>query len=148
MFTDMVNPTDEALVMQVVRFYFPRWDKGEEVVEEDGSEESSELSSKHSGGAEKGEKLTCSRTASAFYDYCRKVQTARESSFRAKWDEKLRGEAIKRHKEELEEEERIENESGKENKADEVSTTFDADMMNGCWGGIYEDDELPTATTV
>ena len=61
-FTDVVNVTDEALVMQVVRYYFPRWDKGEVSVDEDESEESTEAGSKRSGGAEKGERLTCSRT--------------------------------------------------------------------------------------
>ena len=106
MFTDMVNVSDEALVMQVVRYYFPRWDKGEVVVEEKEIEDSSEIGSRHSGGAEKGERLTCSRTSSAFYDYCRKVKAARESLFRTKWDEPLQGVALERHKEEMEDEEK------------------------------------------
>ena len=99
MFTDMVNVTDEALVMQVVQNYSPRWDKGEEIGEEDRSDESSEIGSKRSSGQEKWEILTCAKTASSFYDYCRKVKAARESLFRTKWDEKLQGEAIKQHKE-------------------------------------------------
>ena len=104
MFTAMVNVSDEALVMQVVKYYFPCWDKGEEVVEENGSEESSEIGSRHSGGAEKGERFTCSRTLSVFYDFCRKVKAARESWFKTNWDERLHGEAIKWHKEETEDE--------------------------------------------
>ena len=63
MFTDMVNITDEALVMQVVKYYFPRWDKGEEVLGEERSEDSNDLDSndigsKCSGGAEKGKRMT------------------------------------------------------------------------------------------
>jgi hypothetical protein len=146
MFTDMVNVSDEALVMQVVKYYFPRWDKGEEVVEENGSEESSEIGSRHSGGAEKGERLTCSRTSSAFYDYCRKVKDARESPFRTKWDEKLQGVAIRRHKEEMEDEEikKREDATSKESNAENGRRIFDADMVNGCWGGSYGVEELPT----
>ncbi len=89
MFTDMVNVTDEALVMQVVQNYLPRWDKGEEIGDKDRSKESSEIGSKRSSGQEKGEILTCAKTASSFYEYCRKVKAVRESSFSAKWDEKL-----------------------------------------------------------
>ena len=150
MFTDMVNVTDEAFVMQVVRYYFPCWDKGEEVVEEDGSEESSKVGSNHSGGAEKGEILTCSRTASAFYDYCRKVKAARESSFRTKWDERLQGVAIKRHKEEMEDEEKRKHEDGtrKENNAENGRRVFDADIENGCWGSSYGVEELPRLVQV
>ncbi len=45
MFTDMVNVTDEALVMPVVRNYFPRCDKVEEIGAEDKREQSSEIGS-------------------------------------------------------------------------------------------------------
>ena len=74
MFTDVVNITDEALV---IKFYSPRWDKGEGVLDEEGNRDNNDVGSKQSGGAEKGEKLTCSRTARTFYDYCRKVKAAR-----------------------------------------------------------------------
>jgi hypothetical protein len=155
LFSEMVNETDEALVMQVVRYYFPRWDKGEKVAGEDGSEESNDaestdVGSKHSGGAEKGERLTCTRTAMAFYDYVRKVKTARASPYRAMWDKKLQIEAIRRDKEDLDKEERkrqIE-EGEKENEAADIRTVFNADIMNGCWGGNYGADELPTTTAV
>ena len=150
MFSDMFNVTDEALVMQVVQCCFPRWDKGEEVGEEDRSEESSESGSKHGGGAEKGEILTCAKTASSFYDYCRKVKAARESSFRTKWDERLQGEAIKWHREEMKDEEEKKQEDGtsKEDDAENWGRAFDADIENGSWGGTYGVDELPTSTKV
>jgi hypothetical protein len=149
MFTDMVNVTDEALVMQVVRNYFPRWDKGEEIGDEDKSEESSEIGSKRSSGQEKGEILTCAKTASSFYEYCRKVKAARESSFSAKWDEKLQREAIKEHREEMEDEEKRKREDGStENDAENKKRNFDSDIMNGCWGGSFGVDELQTSTPV
>ena len=148
MFTDLVNISDEALVMQVVKFYFPRWDRGEEEVEDDESEEGSTIGSKHSGGAEKGERLTCSRTASAFYGYCRKVKAARESSFKTKWNEKLQGEVIKQHKKVMEEERRKREErddnAEKENDGGIGSEMLDADMVNGTeWGNCFGIEELP-----
>jgi len=112
MFTDMVNTTDEALVMQVAKYYFPRWDKGEEMVEDDGSEEGT-VGSKHSGGAEKGERLTCSRTARTFYDYCRKVNAARQSPFKDMWDARLQGEVIKQKQQAMEREDKREKRKGK-----------------------------------
>ena len=54
MFTDMVNITDEALVMQVVKYYFPRWDKGEEVQEEERNEDSSDLDNNDIGSNRSG----------------------------------------------------------------------------------------------
>lgn len=151
----MVNITDEALVMQVAKFYFPRWDKGEEVLEGEGSEESNDadstcIGSKHGGGAKKGETSTCSRTTRVFYDYCRKVITARESSFCAMWDERLKGEAIRQDKAEMDEEERRRQlEDGeKEINAGNVHKVFDADMMNGYWGGTYGMEDIQAATPV
>jgi hypothetical protein len=67
MFSVAVNISDEALVLQVVKYYFPRWDSGEEIGEEDDSEESKRGGSKQSGGEAKGERVTCSRTAATFY---------------------------------------------------------------------------------
>ena len=149
MFTDMVNVTDEALVMPVVRNYFPRCDKVEEIGAEDKREQSSEIGSKRSSGQEKGEILTCAKRASSFYDYCRKVKAARESLFRIKWDETLQGEAIKHHKEEMEDEEKRKREDGStENDAENKKRNFDSDIMNGCWGGSFGVDELQTSTPV
>ena len=115
---------------------------------QNGSEGSTENGSKQNDGTEKGERFTCSRTAGAFYDYCRQVKVARESTYKARWNERLQGEAIKRHKEEMDEEERKrEDDIGKENDGDNVSGGFDADIMNGCWGGSFGADELPITTT-
>ena len=147
MYTDMVNVTDEALVMQIVRLYFPRWDKGEDTGDEIDSEKTHESSSKRSGGAEKGQRLTCSRTARTFYDYCRKVNETRESTFKVMWDERLKCEAIKQHQAEMDEENRSREENGSDNIVDGTSSVFDADVMNGYWGGTFGVDELPPATT-
>ena len=145
MFTDMVNATDEALVMLVAKCYFPRWDKGEEMGKDDGSEEGT-VGSKHSGGAEKGERLTCSRTARTFYDYCRKVSAARQSPFKEMWDARLQGEVIKQLQDEMEHEDKREKEAGKiTGKVGGDSN--DADMMNGCFGGCFGVDELQTTAT-
>ena len=38
--------------------------------------------------------------------------------------------------------------SGNENTADNVQRAFDSDIMNGCWGGSFGVDELPTPTQV
>ena len=149
MFTDMVNVTDEALVMQVVKFYFPRWDKGEDVLEEEGSQDSNDVGSKQSCGAEKGERLTCSRTARTFYDYCRKVKAARDSDFTVLWDTKLQSEAIQKDREDMDEKERNRRDEdfGKENSAGNEAAVFDADLINGCFGGAYGVEELPSAAT-
>ena len=146
LFTDVVNITDEALVM----FYFPRWDKGEGLGEEEKSEDSSDISSKRSGGAEKGERLTCSRTANDFYVYCGKIKDARESSFKAKWDERLQVEVIKRHKNDMDEERRKHDDDGigKDNDVGNERKALSADFMNGCWGGTFGMEELPNATHV
>jgi hypothetical protein len=149
-FTDLVNITVEALVMQIVKFYFPRWDKGEGLGEEEKSEDSSDIGSKRSGGAEKGERLTCTRTAIDFYDYCEKIKNARESSFKAKWDERLQGEVMERHKKEMDEKKRKRDGDGigKENSAGNVRTALSVDFMNGCWGGTYGTEDLPHPTQV
>ena len=81
----MVNPTDEALIMQVVTCYFPRWDSGQEMDEED------------SAGAKKGEKNTGARTMKIYYNYMAKFKDARKSRFVGLWDKKLREEAINQH---------------------------------------------------
>ena len=72
----MVNPTDEALIMQVVSYYFPRWDDG--IDEED------------LAGAKKGEKNTCARTMKLYYNYMKKFKETRSSEFAGRWDKKLR----------------------------------------------------------
>ena len=149
MFTDVVNITDEALVMQVVKFYFPRWDKGEDVLDEEGSGDSNDVSSKQGGGAEKGEKLTCARTASTFYEYCGKVKAARASSFKEMWDTKLQGAAIKKDREDMDEEDRRlrEEDVDKDIRAGSEAHVYDADLINGCFGGVYGVEEIPTTTT-
>ena len=145
MFTDMVNMTDEALVLQVVRYYFPRWDKGEEIGDEDESGVSKDTSSKQSGGAAKGETLTCSKTAEKFYNYVNMVRETRGSTFKVMWDERLRGEAVKRHSEEMDEErQRMEENIDQENEVNNVATAFYNDIMNGCWGGSFGVEELPS----
>jgi hypothetical protein len=140
MYSDMVSESDEALVMQVVKFYFPRWDKGEDVVEDEGSEEGTEAGSKHSGGAERGERLTCSRTTSSLYEYIRRFRAARNSPYSQKWDERLQAETIRDHREKQDDEETRQ----REENDDAVGTTFDADVMNGTWDGMFEEDVLPT----
>jgi hypothetical protein len=144
MFTDLVNITDEALVMQIVKLYFPRWDKGEDLGDEDDSEETNEMGSKHSGGAAKGERLTCARTAKIFYVYCKKIKTVRESSFKTMWDERLKAEAIIQHQREMDEERRKKEESRKEDIEEDISGEFEADIINGYWGGTYGVDALPS----
>ena len=143
MYSDMVNESDEALVMQVVKFYFPRWDKGEEMVEEEGSEEGTEAGSKHSGGAERGERLTCSRTTSSLYEYIRKFRAARNSPYKDKWDERLQVETIRDHREQQDDEETRQREEN--GSAEKVGTAFDADVMNGTWDDVFEEDVSQTA---
>ena len=57
----MVNVSDEALVMQVVKYYFPRWDKLEDMVEEDDGTGGGGVG-KQVCGPKRGERNTGSRT--------------------------------------------------------------------------------------
>ena len=141
MYSDMVSESDEALVMQVVKFYFPRWDKGEDMVEEEGSEDGTEASSKHSGGAKMGERLTCSRTTSSFYEYIRKFKATRNSPYKEKWDERLQAETIRDHREKQDDEETRQREEN--DNAEKVA--FDGDVMNGTWDDVFGEDVLQTA---
>jgi hypothetical protein len=142
----MVNTTDEALVMQVVTCYFPRWALGEEVDDDD--ETHGGGVGKRSGGAKKGEKNTGSRTIHIFAKYNKKFKEARNSKFSGKWDEKLQNEAINQHElETIEKEKNVEHE--KEDESPIVNGGFDVDMINGCFDNYLEDDGVEeTGTTV
>ena len=102
-FSSVVNITDEALVMQIVKHYVPKWCKaGAEEMSSEGSSVAGDSGGKSEdgrqkrGGAVKGDTMTCVKQKACFYEYCIKVKQARSSPNSAKWDLRLKEEAIKR----------------------------------------------------
>ena len=146
-FSKMVNTTDEALVMQVVTCYFPRWALGKDV-EDDDDETHGGGVGKRSGGAQKGEKNTGSRTIHIFANYNKKFKEARNSKFSDEWDKKLQKEAINQHiLETIEKDKDVEHKN--EDESPIVRSGFDVDMVNGCFDEYLEDDGVEeTGTTV
>jgi hypothetical protein len=144
-FSKMVNPTDEALVMQVVNCYFPRWALGIETVDDDG-ETIVGGTGKRSGGAVKGEKNTGSRTIEIFSEYVAKFKSARQSEFAELWDRKLQEQAINHHVLEILEKEKVIEEE-REPETAVRQDNFDVDLIDGCFGGDMEEDEVATVIT-
>jgi hypothetical protein len=144
-FSKLVNITDEALVMQVVTNYFPRWTLGIETLDEEG-ETIVVGAGKRIGGAVKGEKNTGSRTMEVYSNYAAKFKKTRNTEYTELWDKKLREAAIKQNILEVMEKEAIaegEREPGSAVEKD----NFDVDLMNGCFDGDVEEDEVGTVVT-
>jgi hypothetical protein len=107
-----VDATDEALVMQSVQHYFPRWkDEGaqaalgvcveEEGEREDGLDEDEDESSTSTGrqssiarGAKRGKVKTLCKTTVNFFSWHQKVLQARASPYCEEWDECMRIKAL------------------------------------------------------
>jgi hypothetical protein len=144
-YSKMVNVTDEALVMQVVTYYFPRWTLGIETLEEDGETVVSGVG-KRGGGAVKGERNTGAKTVQIFSEYVAKFKKTRQSKFAELWDKKLQDAALKQHVLELlEKEKEMERENESESAVEKNS--FDVDLVEGCFDGVMEDDEMATVIT-
>lgn len=109
----MVDATDEALVLQIVQYYFPRWkeevvmaglglcmeeqdgEKDDNMIEEE--DESSTSTGKPSSvarGAKRGKVKTLCKTTKDFFSWHQKVLKARASPYCEKWDEWLRTKAL------------------------------------------------------
>ena len=142
----MVNVTDEALVMQVVTFYFPRWAAGKEMGEDDG-ETLGGGEGKQIGGPQKGETNTATRTIQTFARYCGTFKEARNSRFAAAWDMKLKEEAIKQNAlEEIEKERKLVKDTGDGSPI--MSKGFDMDIIDGCFDEEMVDDEQVETVTL
>ena len=116
-FTKEVHPSDEAMVLMVVKNYFPDWisketDRKAQLDKEsqdgyniDDDEDHDELDScntsevvvkKRTGGAVKGKKNTAGKTESEFEDYVKAVDVARSNQDIADtWNARLREEAVR-----------------------------------------------------
>ena len=141
----MVNVTDEALVMQVVTCYFPRWSLGiEDMEEDDGSTIGGGVGKR--GGAVKGEKNTGTRTIHIYNNYVGRAKETRASRFADLWDKKLKEEADAQHVLESMEKERIVGQD-QENDTPVMKTGFDMDLHDGRFGGETEEDGDATVVT-
>jgi hypothetical protein len=147
-FSSAVNITDEALIMQVVKHYVPKWDKlvsaeGENSSFAGGEEggRSEDGKNKRAGGAVKGDINTCVKQKACYYEYCIKVQQARSSKFSEKWDVRLKEEALKRM---MEQEEKTKAQLS--TNVDEQSVEDDNVSSNESTSifihGMYDDEDI------
>lgn len=138
--TAMTTASDEALVLQVVKHYFPRWEKEAALRGQDngrGSEDVDEGSSNYDAstirdsrgnrkGAQKGERNTCVRTKAVFYGYYAKVKQCRVSLHKDAWDQATRQVAIERYKKELKG-----GEDGESTSASESADPVEEEIVSG-----------------
>ena len=147
-YSSMVNISDEALVMQVVMYYFPRW-KNQQIVEEDDGECSEIRGGKRICGPKRGERNTGSTTVKTFYEYLKKFKNTRDSEYKGVWDKKLQDVANAQHRLELCEKERLLGDEMGDESTDNINTNFDLDFCDGCFDGdIGNDDGQETQTVV
>ena len=90
-FNKTVHLTDEAFVLQISKFHFPRWEEEASTSAECQNENESLLgeTTKQRGGAKKGFKQTAARTYEEYNDLAQKVAAARASKTSAAWYQKL-----------------------------------------------------------
>ena len=92
-FHQAVNPTCEALILQISKFQMPVWEKDAEAAKErqdNGEEDSIELPTKQKAGAKQGVTETAARTFQAYEEFGEKVLMARSSSKADMWKAKLK----------------------------------------------------------
>ena len=142
-----MNVTDEALVMQVVLCYFPRWNSEYGLVQRNSDKVGGGVG-RQIGGAKKGRRQTGCRTMDFYEEYCAKFQKVKTSRLGELWDTRLQEEAINQHQREMEE--NIKSDDREQGCTMPIhSTGFAMDICNGCFDGeIEESDETIEGTAV